>query len=647
MNRIAKNLIVLLGTLLVTNTSYAGAWKLARTVWTEQDEKIYGNFVEKLCDSRYGNLNKFIKDPKANPLYGEEDKNFNLAPDCADLPYMIRAYVAYKLRLPFGYVSSISGNGGDERYSKGNKPASFKDQDSFSSPQKLFYQVALVNSGYYRMAATCETSDHYPIKISRKSLTPGTIYYDPDGHVALVAKVYDNGRIRLIDAHPDKSISKPWFGTKFSKGNKNNGGGFRKWRQIRYTSDGKIIRTQNHNLQDYSATDQYAKSYTYNGKRGLSYHEYVRLAMASSGARSDPMSEFVYMMQDIFEDIRYRAMAVDVAIQKGTHLKPHPGRLPFNIYGTDGLWEELSTPSRDARLKVAFREFYDQTRTIVMNTESQDPQMARSLAYAFLLKYDELTPKMCIAYTNSAGQQVVLSFADINKRLFDLSFDPYHSIEYRWGATGQELATAHDGETKRKMYAQEKRLRNQLERVYGCNTPLSMGPEYHCSVDVRGWLYAYLQGNQVDRRIIAFNKEIISDAPQNEENLQTQEQVLVAEVPKITQKVEQPQQPVQIAEVPKTAQKVEQPKKSIQVAKVVKETQEVEQSQKAETSLQTEPQPAHDNVSTTEAPVQVATIIQPKKDFWGSLLNTGDQLAAAASNSFVSLTLFIMNEKKL
>ncbi len=518
---------VLIAVLLITSSAQAAAWKLSRSVWTEQDEQAYSDFVERICDSKYGNLNKFIKDPKVNPFYGEEDKKLNLSPDCADLPYLIRAYVAYKLRLPFSYVSEItSKGGGDERYSKGNKPTQFKDQDYFSTPQQLFNQVTLVNSGYYRMDVNSETSDHYPIKISKKNLTPGTIYYDPDGHVALVAKVLDNGRIRLIDAHPDKSISKPWFGSKFSRGNKNNGGGFKKWRQIRYSSEGRTIRTQNHNLKGYSASDQYAKSYSINGKSGLSYYDYIRLAMANNNSRSDPLQEFVFMMEDIYEDIRYRAIAVDVAIQKGCHLKPHPGKLPYNIYGTDGIWEELSTPSRDARLKVAFREFYDTTRQMVLNTERYDPKMAKALAYNFLLKYDELSPRMCITYTNSVGKQIILDFADVNYRLFDLSFDPYHSIEYRWGAKGQELATANDGDTKRNFYALEKRLRNQLERLYGCNTPLTMGPEKPVSVDIRGWLYSYIQGKSIDRNIIAFNKETIYDEPVNSDKQESDEETI-------------------------------------------------------------------------------------------------------------------------
>ncbi len=671
--------------LSVSNISYAAAWKVCRSVWTEKDEKAYSDFVERICDSKYGNLNKFIKDPKVNPFYGEEDKHFNLSPDCADLPYLVRAYVAYKLRLPFSYVSEISGKGGDERYSKGNKPLKFKDQDYFSSPQQLFNQVVLINSGYFRMDVNCETSDHYPIKINKKNLTPGTIYYDPDGHVALVAKVLDNGRIRLIDAHPDKSISKPWFGTKFSKGSKNNGGGFKKWRQIRYTSEGKTIRTQNHNLKDYSATDQYQKSYSINGKSGIGFHDYVRLAMANSNSRSDPMTEFVFMMQDIFEDIRYRAIAVDVAIQKGCNLKPHPSSLPYNIYGTDGIWEELSTPSRDARLKVAFREFYDTTRQMVLNAEKYDRQTAKALAYNFILKYDELSPKLFITYVNSAGRSVRLTFDDVNQRLFDLSFDPYHAIEYRWGAKGQELASANDGQTKQKFYALEKRLRNQLERLYGCHTPLSMGPEHPISVDIRSWLYAYVNGNKIDRNIIAFNKETIFDQPvsaeavnlTNKTSISSDKPIQVAMVPNeikketVKEKAKPSVSPALLTRNPvsipvsltskESAQpisKTSTPNKEIPTAENTKQKlpdylyedeDETESEMKADyAKVEIAKIPKVNNENTLKEDVTTHDInksptleseeisektTSPTTDFWNSLLIKGDQIAATIGNS--------------
>ncbi len=606
--------LFLLFLLAFSGRSDAAAWKLSRNIWSEEDEQVYSKFVEAICDSKYSNLNRFIKDPKVNPLYGEEDKKFNLSPDCADLPYALRAYVAYKLRLPFSYVSAISGKGGDQRYSKGNKPTAFKDQDYFSSPQNLFSQVTLINSGYFRMAADCEDSDHYPVKISKKSIIPGTVYYDPDGHVAVVAKVTEDGRVRVIDAHPDRTISKPWFGAKFTRGSKNNGGGFKRWRPVRYTEGGNTVRTRNHNISDYSADDQFQKSFSFRGRSGLGYHEYVRQVLTDESRGIDPVRDFAFMMADLHEDISYRAVAVNIAVEKGIHLKPHPGELPWNIYGTDGLWEEFSTPSRDARLKVSFREFYDRTRQMVLECAQVDSTAASALATRLIDTYDALSQQLIVSYVNSAGKTVTLTFADVSSRLFDLSFDPYHSIEYRWGARGEELAGAGSGETKRRIYAQEQRLRNQLERVYNQATPLSMGPEKPVDVDTRSWLENYLAGHQVDTGIVAINREII--APVADETASAG--MLVAAVAGMSpQEVETvPDNEINEEPLPETSADNELKADAAGVGQI--ENVAVPQAEAAVTG----PQKA---------------MVEPEKGsscgvFWNSLLGMGDRLAASVSD---------------
>ncbi|PKL51322.1 MAG: hypothetical protein CVV42_00290 [Candidatus Riflebacteria bacterium HGW-Riflebacteria-2] len=575
-------LVLLLLLLAGSATAEAAAWKLSRNFWSEEDEKAYSNFIVTLGRSKHSNLNRFIKDPKTNPLYGEEDKKFNLSADCADLPYLIRAYVAYKLRIPFSYTASIAGRGGDQRYSKGNRPTSFKDQDYFKSPQHLFNQVVLVNSGYFRTTAEIEDSDFYPVKITRKSVVPGTIYYDPDGHIAIVYEVEDNGRIRVFDAHPDHSISKPWFGAKFTRGSKENGGGFKRWRPIRYTSEGKIIRTRNHNLPDYSADDQYRRTFSARGRQGIGYHEYVRLTLCDDARKNDPVSEFAFMMKDLHEDISYRAVAVSLSIEKGINKRSHPGALPWNIYGTDGIWEEFSTPSRDARLKVAFREFYDRTRQMIIEAEQNHaaggPAYARQLAAAFLQQYQILNQQLSVSYVNSLGKRILLSFDDISNRLFDMSFDPYHSIEFRWGAQGEELASSPDDQTKRRFYQLEYRLRNQLERVYNQSTPLSMGPESPPMIDVCGWLAGYLRGQSVDATMLAFNREVIAPLP-----------------------------PVQPAETSKPQ----------------------EPAQKQATALAVSAKSVKTETAATELSAKKAA---DKGKIWDSLLETGDVFAAAMVN---------------
>ncbi|MDD3491347.1 MAG: hypothetical protein PHR62_15840, partial [Paludibacter sp.] len=495
--------------LFACSKANATAWKLAKTIWTEDDEKLYEHFVESLCDSKYSDLNKFIRDPRANPLYGEDDKTFDLKPDCADLPYLIRAYVAYKLRLPFNFTSAISGKGGDQRYSSGNRPTAFKNQNSFKSAQSLFYNVLLINSGYFRMSVDSDLSDHYPVKITKKTIVPGTIYYDPDGHVALVGKVAENGRIRMIDAHPDKTISKPWFGTKFNKGSKDNGGGFKRWRPVRALFDGQIVTTKNHNIYDYSNSDQYKKTYALKGRKNMSYHEYVRSSLSET-QRNDPFKEFAYMMQELYEDIVYRSVAVELAIKRGISKMPHPGALPYNIYGTDGIWEEYSTPSRDARLKVAFQDFYHNTRVMISNIAKTNYEQARKVAWAMVAQYDDLSAQYAIYYLNSAGKQVLLTFDDVLNRLFALSFDPYHSAELRWGARGEELQSARDDETKFRFYNLEQRLRNNTERVYGMATPLSFGSDWPPEVNVRNWLVAFVR---VEAGPVLYEEEPVAQMP--------------------------------------------------------------------------------------------------------------------------------------
>ena len=42
----------------------------------------------------------------------EDEKKLVIQPDCADLPYFLRAYFAFKMGLPFGYSKCSRGGGG-------------------------------------------------------------------------------------------------------------------------------------------------------------------------------------------------------------------------------------------------------------------------------------------------------------------------------------------------------------------------------------------------------------------------------------------------------------------------------------------------------------------------------------------------------
>ena len=160
------------------------------------------------------------------------------------------------------------------------------------------------------------------------------------------------------------------------------------------------------------------------------------------------------------------------------HKRPQPERLPNNIYGTDGDWETYSTPSRDARLKTAFKELRDEVaRFLALAAAGSD-----RLAYAgedirrdIREVYLQETSACSIAYARSDGSEKQLGFAEVARRLFALSFDPHHCAERRWGAQdAEELATCPDGADKRAWYDAERRLRNQPDRTYDVRMGFSL-----------------------------------------------------------------------------------------------------------------------------------------------------------------------------
>ena len=68
-----------------------------------------------------------------------------------------------------------------------------------------------------------------------------------------------------------------------------------------------------------------------------------------------------------------------------------------------------------------------------------------------------------------------LTFAQVVRRLFALSFDPHHCAERRWGAQDpEELATCTDGPDKRAWYEAQQRLRNQADRTYDARMGFSL-----------------------------------------------------------------------------------------------------------------------------------------------------------------------------
>lgn len=466
--------------------------------WTESDERGFGEFVTGLGETNCRTVNDCLHSA-GNPFRASDPPGIYFRADCADLPYVLRAYYAWKRGLPFSYVSAVTprGHARDIRYSKnGNEVVERKDvlSGSMSGYELLEELRDQISSATYRMHPDLDdpVPDLYSPAITAKSIRPGTLIYDPNGHVATVYRVDPDGRINYVDAHPDDSMTRGFYDIRFVRSRPGMGAGFKNWRSAVlqnatrradgvYTG-GHIVLPRNAQIADFSDEQYFGNGprppsdsewgvggFKLNGEY-LNYYDFVRATLAGGRLEFDPVKEIHDLVDSNCADLHYRGEAVDLSIDAGLQNQPQPDRLPANIYGTDGDWETYSTPSRDARLKTAFKEVRDEAKRFVAMYRKNDPKLVyrgNDLVADLIAVYDQEAAKCRITYTRTDGSRVTLGYEDARLRLFRMSFDPYHCIERRWGAMDAvELSTCRDGAVKQAWYAAEQNLRNQIDRTY-------------------------------------------------------------------------------------------------------------------------------------------------------------------------------------
>ena len=474
-------------------------WRIKKELWSEVDEKSYEDFVARIGESNCRSLNACLTGADSNPMYqASNPPGMDLYADCADLPYVLRAYFAWKNELPFSYsteVSPISATR-DIRYTtQGNRITARHEivGPVVDARRAISRMVDAISSAHYRYPPAQSGNmppDHYPVKISRKGIKPGTIIYDPNGHVAVVYKVSADGRIHYIDTHPDNSLTRGVYGRSFVRSSPGMGGGFKRWRPQRlvgatrsadgYLSSGSIVLAQDQASPEWSDEQFYgtvsprpkswrAARFVLGGDT-LDYYEFVRKRLAGVEFRYNPIHETRAMIHALCEEAKYRIDAVAFATAAGIQLRPQPPNLPLNIYGAEGDWEIYSTPSRDARLKTSFKELRDEVArflTLATADPSKLDYLGDDLKADLSKIWREEFVNCRISYAKSDGTRVTLNLLELQRRLFRLSFDPYHCIERRWGADDElELSSCSDGDEKRAWYEAEQRLRNQTDRTY-------------------------------------------------------------------------------------------------------------------------------------------------------------------------------------
>src|SRR6201996_1645988 len=496
-------LLAILILLLGCATAQAEPWRITKDHWDAGDEAGFGTFLAALGDSGCSSSQSCLRDP-ANPYRGSDGRFLDIDVDCAKLPYLLRAYYAWKHGLPFAYVDGVAGSRFGHSSNRIVSRAGMIDHGGgIDAPAAIRAMLGNVYSGTFRTDAAHDgaiPSDFYSPALQPGSIRPGTVIYDTNAHVGIVYRVDASGRVYYMDAHPDFTISRSVYGPQFGQSPAALGGGLKNWRPLQLQGarlengalvGGHYALARNEQIADFSlvqylGTEQINNGgprWSYNGAP-LGYYEYARVAI--SGGRSDfnPVYELEATMGTLCNDLGDRAQAVNQAVANGISAKLHPSEIPANIYSSDDTeWEAYATPARDARLRAAFVAFRGELSKMIGQWLNRDPRVAydgTDLKSDLLAAYDRQSQACTITILTSDKRPQALSFDQLSHRLFAMSFDPYNCVELRWGA---DSPACPDQAGKHRWYQTEERARQVIDPDSGAMA----GPQ---DADIRGLIAA-------------------------------------------------------------------------------------------------------------------------------------------------------------
>lgn len=509
-------------------------WIVRKTQWTADDEARFGDFLKSIGRSNCNTVDSCLSGPM-NPYLSELDLVGTHYADCADFPFYLRAYFAFKNGLPYAYtnifeqapllqeqaeavelerqrimqqtpdkMTEFEDRQKDKRYSRnGNVTLQKYFIPASNGASRDFFRVGssinnMISSGTLRMLKSPEGKplpDFYSPAIQPSSIRPGTVLYNVAGHVSIVYDVSANGDVYYIDSHPDNSVSRGFFNNKFRVLRSTYGGNFKNFRPFylenvkRDPKDPSRITSatfrfyRDEEIPDYSL-EQYEGTgpaqvpgqnqnavYTYplnQREYSFDFYEWVKLRLSGGTFRLRPEAEMTREMNGLCQDVRDRLDAVAKAIDNRISLRPHPARLPGNIYGADGEWESYSTPGRDIRLKERILNIANAAKDWMNKSRNGYPLIdfrGANLKSEILRTYHSGIWRCRLSYPNSQGTYVPLSLALLIDRVTQLSYDPYACVERRFGATSQaELATCTDNAEKAEWHVLQQFLRNTVDK---------------------------------------------------------------------------------------------------------------------------------------------------------------------------------------
>jgi hypothetical protein len=430
--------------------------------WDSNMEALYCAWINALfygCSEQasWTALHEVIRNKNQNFLYNylslDEDNpdrkvSLTMQPDCADNPFFLRAYFAWKLGLPFGY--HVCDRGSLERSPRTGQWITNEMSDTKADRVEAFNNFLRrikdgVQSATGRTALDDENSDYYPVPLEQGALLPGIVYADPYGHtLILVGRIPQTddhpGLLLAVDAQPDGTVGIK----RFWKGNFlfNTTGvigepGFKAFRPITLRKN-KPYLMQNNQLK---ASEGYIPFSIQQRKMAsdVFYHTMERIINPEP---LDPEAELLDLIQALHEQLLVRVTSV---ANGEAWFKQHPGaNIPMpsgaaGVFLAGGQWEDFSTPNRDLRLLIAMDAVIDFPDLVARSPQDfkiskliSPEQVKKKLQSVLSQKISELS----INYTRTDGSTQKLTIGEILGRrdAFEMAYNPNDGIEIRWGA---------------------------------------------------------------------------------------------------------------------------------------------------------------------------------------------------------------------
>jgi hypothetical protein len=469
-----------------------------RAAWSRETENLFSAWIEKLFDApldaepSWPALHLVLRDRSRNFLFnylglGEDQMGLVFRPDCADLPYFLRAYFAFKMGLPFGYWKCSRGGGGRppkcfawwniQKMEPASQPDQTAEQPDEAAPglapasaptpaywaaiqspdaaKRLGLAAAFgrylsgpvadgVHSGSARTAAADDNTDYYPVPLKQQTLRPGTVYADPYGHVLMIVRRLaqtetEAGVIFAVDAQPDGTVARKrfWRGNfLFAQDPALGSPGFKRFRPIVRERNGALQRLTN---AEIAKNPQYGDFSLDQSRLGVEDF-YDRMEDVMSPSPLDPLHAMKETIAALEEQVKARVTSVENG-RKFQNSGRRGADMPdgATIFETTGPWEDFSTPSRDLRLLIAIdvvRGFPDR---VARRPERYAMPAGRSVdavkaELAGVLASELASRKF--SYTRSDGSAWTLALNDVIDRApsLEMAYNPNDCVELRWGA---------------------------------------------------------------------------------------------------------------------------------------------------------------------------------------------------------------------